>query len=325
MAKYCVGIDLGGSFIKVGLLDEHGQAGKPIDLPTPQEGSQAVVDQMVRGALELMRASGVSRSDVAAIGVGSPGPLKMSDGVIIATPNIPGMNNIPIRDMITKATGVPSVLENDANAAGFGEYLVVSGQGVRDMVFLTLGTGVGGGIVIDGKVLHGANEVGAELGHMIVQPGGELCNCGQRGCLERYASATFLSQRATRMIKQDGRKSSLAEALASKGSINSKDVNEARKAGDELAAEVWDDAARCLGIACVNIARILDPDLIVLGGGMANAGDDILVPVREHYHRMNWTLTEPFTKVALARLGNDAGFVGAAGVAWQAYREGKLK
>lgn len=324
MTKYCIGIDLGGSFIKFGLLDEHNRPGKPIDLPTPQDGAQSVADQMVAGARKLMETRAVSRADVVGVGIGSPGPLSMSQGVILETPNIPGMHNVPIRDLIAKGLGLPSVLENDANAAGYGEYVVLAGSGVKNMVFLTLGTGVGGGIVVDGKVLHGHNEVGAELGHMIVQPGGEQCNCGQTGCLERYSSATFMSLRAERMVNE-GRPSSLKDVLASKGKLNSKDINQARQAGDALAAQVWDEAAMYLGLACVNIARILDPELIILGGGMANAGDDILNPVRDHFSRMTWKIAPLMTKITLAQLGNDAGFIGAAGVAWSAYREGKLK
>ena len=324
--RYCVGIDLGGTSIKFGLLDqagEPGRAGTTLDLPTPQAGADAVLQQMVDGARQLMAKNGLSNGDVAAIGVGSPGPLKMSLGIIIETPNIPGMTNVPVVATIQKALHLPTVLENDANAAGFGEYVVLQKTGIRNMVFLTLGTGVGGGIVVDGKVVRGAHEIGAELGHMIVQPGGEPCNCGQCGCLERYSSATFLSQRAQRMI-EGGAASSLRAVLERQGTLNSKDINQARKAGDAVAAKVWDDAAMYLGVACVNMARSLDPDLIVLGGGMAKAGDDILLPVREHFHRMTWKITRNETDIVLAKLGNDAGYIGAAGVAWQAFREGAL-
>ncbi|MFB3893825.1 MAG: ROK family protein [Phycisphaerae bacterium] len=318
MARYCVGIDLGGSFIKVGLLREDRKALKPIDLPTPQQGARSVADQMAAGARKVMEVHGVSVNEVVGVGIGSPGPLRMSEGVIIATPNIPGMANVPIRDMISKSLGLPAVLENDANAAGYGEFICSGEEGLRDLVFLTLGTGVGGGVVIDGRVLHGAHEIGAELGHMLVAPGGELCNCGQRGCLERYSSATFLSLRAQRMV-EEGKPSRLKEVLRKKGKLDSKDINETRKAGDELAAKVWDEAAYYLGVACVNISRILDPDEIVLGGGLANAGDDILLPVRKHFAAMHWKITEPLGRVELARLGNDAGFIGAAGVAWLAF------
>lgn len=316
MAKYCIGVDLGGSFIKVGALDQDNQAGRPLELPTPTDrGGDAVIQQMIDGARQLIERDRFDRRDIVGVGIGTPGPLKISEGILIDTPNIPGLKNIPIRDMIGKALGLPAVLENDANAAGLGEFLCGSGRGMRNMVLLTLGTGVGGGVIVDGKVLHGGHEIGAELGHIIVNPGGEQCNCGQKGCLERYASATFMSLRTQRMVEQ-GQASSLKAVLESKGSINSRDINEARKAGDELAARMWDEAAYYLGLACVSIARILDPDQIVLGGGLANAGADILEPVGRHYQAQHWTITDIKTRIDLARLGNDAGFIGAAGAAW---------
>ena len=319
MIQYCIGIDLGGSFIKFGLLDSNRKAGKPMELPTPSGGTNAVVTQMVSGAKQLLAANGLTAKDVVGVGIGAPGPLKISEGIVISSPNIPGLENAPLSAMISKGLGLPAVLENDANAAGYGEYLWAAQHGVRNLVFLTLGTGVGGGVVVDGKVLHGAHEIGAELGHIIVQPNGEQCNCGQKGCLERYSSATFMAFRAQRMIEENGRASSLKEVLKKNGKLNSKDINEARKAGDALAAEVWDDAARYLALACVSVVRILDPDEIVLGGGMANAGNDLLDVVNKHYHANIWKLTKPLTAINLARLGNDAGFVGAAGVAWDAF------
>ena len=218
--------------------------------------------------------------------------------------------------------GLPALLENDANAAGLGEYICGAGKGGGDMVLLTLGTGVGGGIIVDGKVLHGLHEMGAELGHMIVQPEGELCNCGQRGCIERYCSATFLAQYAARLIKE-GRPSLLETALKAKGEIDARDIVHASKAGDALATEVWDRATFFLALGCVNICRIFDPGRIVLAGGMTKAGEDLMAPVRRHFERLHWKLTKPMTEIALSTLGNDAGVFGAAGVAWAAARAKK--
>ncbi|KKL29038.1 hypothetical protein LCGC14_2369150, partial [marine sediment metagenome] len=182
-----------------------------------------------------------------------------------------------------------------------------------------LGTGVGSGIILDGRLLHGAHGMGGELGHMIVQPDGEQCGCGQKGCLERYTSATYLARCARRRIEVDGAAGALADVLARRGKISAKDVAEARDEGDKLAEEVWDRAMTYLAIACVNICRILDPDLIVLGGGMAGAGDSLLQPLREHFAALHWRLDEPRTSLVLATLGNDAGVIGAAGAAWQEF------
>lgn len=321
MASWCIGIDLGGTFIKFGLLDRQNVAKGIFQLPTPPgRGFEGVVEQMTVGVRRLLDEHGLAVDDVAGIGIGAPGPLDLSAGVVIAMPNVPGMENAPIRDRVADAVGLPAVLENDANAAGFGEFLAGAGKGTQNMVLLTLGTGVGGGIVVDGKVLHGSHEIGAELGHMIVEPAGLECGCGQRGCIERYCSATFLAQWAQRQIRE-GRASSLSAKLETEGQIDARDINEARKAGDELAEEVWQRAAYYLAIGCVNVCRIFDPDEIVLGGGLAKAGDDLLQPVCEQFAKLHWKLTEPMTKIAIASLGNDAGVIGAAGVAWSAFAE----
>jgi glucokinase len=315
--KYCIGVDLGGTYIKFGAVGDDRRPLPTFQLPTP-EGRDALVERMAEGARQLMSRHGLAAEDVVGVGVGSPGPLKISEGIVISSPNLKGIENLPLRDMLSQTLKLPAVLENDANAAAYGEWLCGAGRNIGDMVLLTLGTGVGGGIVIDGKVLHGAHEIGAELGHMLVHPGGEQCNCGQMGCLERYCSAEFIAQYAMRLIRQ-GRPSVLARKLEVDGNITAKDINEARNAGDELAGEVWARGIYYLAIGCVSIARIFDPDAIVLAGGMTAAGDDLMVPLREQYHRLHWKLTEPLTGLAMAQLGGEAGAIGAAGVAWAAF------
>ena len=319
MARACIGVDLGGTFIKFGLLDEDRQPSEVFQLPTPTEGVDAVLDQMIAGARQAIDRAGLGEGEIVGVGIGSPGPLSMANGLVYESPNIPGFKNVPIRDRVSRGVGLPATLENDANAAALGEYLCGAGKEGGDMVLLTLGTGLGGGVIVGGKLLHGAHEIGGELGHMMIVPGGRLCGCGQRGCIEQYCSATFMSLGAQRKLQEDGVESSLADVLAAKGEITSKDINEARRAGDAFAAEVWDEMARYLAMGCVSFARILDPDRIVLAGGMAAAGEDLLQPVLKHYRELHWTLTEPKTAIALATLGNDAGVIGAAGVAWQKY------
>lgn len=317
MGKWCIGIDLGGTFIKFGLLSDKREASETFQLPTPSN-AQEVVARMIAGARQVMTRDGLETKDVVGVGIGAPGPADLANGIIIDSPNIPSLRNFPIRDAVSKGLGLPAVLENDANAAGYGEFLCGAAKGTRNMVLLTLGTGIGSGIVVDGKVLHGSHGIGAELGHMIVQPEGEMCGCGQRGCLERYSSAHYLARYATSLVK-DGRPSSLGAKVSRGELINARDINDARKAGDELAAEVWDRGAYYLGIACASICRIFDPEIIVLGGGMAAAGEDILQPVRRHFKSQDWTLTANLTQVGIATLENEAGFIGAAGVAWDLF------
>jgi len=322
MAAWCIGIDLGGTFIKFGLLSEDRRLKGALELPTPRDGgADAIVAQIVSGARQLTACQDLpGANEIVGVGIGAPGPLKIAEGTIIAMPNIPGMENVPLRERLASELDLPVTLENDANVAAYGEYLCGAGRGVESLVMLTLGTGVGSGIIIGGEILHGAHEIGGELGHMIVEPDGEPCGCGQRGCLERYCSASHLSQRATRMIRHKGRRGGrLGEILRRKGEIDAKDINEARKAGDELAGRLWDSGAFYLALACVNICRILDPEKIVVSGGLSRAGEDLFGPLREHFARLHWKLTEPRTEIVPAALADNAGVVGAAGVAWRAH------
>lgn len=320
MAKYCIGIDLGGTFIKTALMEINGSARRFFGIgqtPTPLGGGE-IVEAMVNAANRLMTAEGIDRDDVIGVGIGSPGPLDTKAGVIVGAMNLPGLKGVPLRDEVSKGLCLPAVLENDANAAALGEYLFGAGRDADTLAMLTLGTGVGGGIIVHGMIHHGAHDFGAECGHIIVQPGGRQCTCGQRGCLEQYSSASFLARRAAEAVEA-GRPSSLTDVLASKGSLDAADVNAARHAGDELAAEIWDDAARYLAQACVTLMRVLDTDQIVLAGGLTKAGDDLLTPVRRHVAEMDWKMTDLMCRIEIAQLGNDAGVVGAAGVAWQAF------
>lgn len=322
MSEYCVGIDLGGTYIKFGTMDRDQRVGPISQHATPRQGgAEAVFDVMADGVEAMLADAGVPKDAVVGVGIGSPGPLSISEGRIVSLPNLPGLDNAPIRDAVGQRVGKPAVLENDANAAAYGEYICGAGQGSRDMILLTLGTGLGGGIIQDGKILHGAHEIGAEIGHMIVEPGGELCGCGQKGCLERYCSATFIGQYADRLVREMGRPSSLKTALDERGKITAKDVVEARRQGDELAEEVWQRGMYFLALGCVNICRIFDPDEIVIAGGLTKAGRDLLEPLSKHFRQLHWSLTEPKTRIVVAKLGPDAGAIGAAGVAWQNFGE----
>lgn len=316
MAKVCIGIDLGGTNIKLAAMTAENEVSGVMSAPTPRAGGDAVIEAMAIAARDLMSDNGLRESDVIGVGVGSPGPLRRSDGVVVGAPNLPGFANMPLRDKLSRKLGMSVVLENDANAAAYGEFIAGVGRDAASLVLLTLGTGVGGGIVLDGRIWHGHNDFGGEIGHMIVHPGGLACGCGQHGCLEQYASATNLARRAADQVKA-GRQSVLEQVLMRKGELSAADVGAARRSGDALACEVWDAAAYHLAVACVTIERIFDCEQIVLGGGLANAGDDLLTPVQKHYTALDWKLTPQMSKLVLAELGNDAGVIGAAGVAWQ--------
>ncbi|MHC4294624.1 MAG: ROK family protein [Planctomycetota bacterium] len=317
MAKYCIGIDLGGTYIKFALLDESHHPTETLQVPTAGNPDEIIAD-MLAGSKEILETNKVSMGDVVGAGIGSPGPINRKEGIVVAPPNVPSMSGVPLRDRVSDGLGVPAVLENDANTAAYGEYLCGAGEGTDDMVLLTFGTGVGSGVIINGQILHGAHEAGGEVGHIVIEPDGEQCGCGQKGCLERYCSATYIAQRAMRVIREENRSGLLADRLRANGSIDAQDIQETAREGDAFAAEVWDRCAYYIALGCVNVARIFDPDEIVLGGGMAKAGEYLLGAVTEHFQKLNWSLTDEVARITLAKLGNDAGAIGAAGVAWNA-------
>jgi len=304
MSTYCIGIDLGGTFIKLAAMETN--ASQRLfgltRVPTPPAGGEAVVEAMADAARGLMTAERIDPTDVLGIGVGSPGPLDLRRGIVVGAPNIPGLEGMELRDRLAGMLNLP-----------FG-----AGRDARSMVLLTLGTGIGGGIVLDGRIVHGARDFAGEVGHMIVVPDGRPCKCGQRGCLEQYSSAGAIAAAAAAAIAEGG-ESSLAKVLSEKGSLDAADVNAARRASDELAGRIWDEALRYLAVACVNLQRVFDCDLIVIAGGLTKAGDDLMTPLRAHYRRLDWSIGERITPLAIAELVHDAGVVGAAGVARQAF------
>ncbi len=317
MARVCIGVDFGGTFIKFGTLDENMQPSETFQLPTPAgQGRDAVVEQILTGCRQLIDCRGLLREDIAGVGIGSPGPLSPSRGIIHRLPNLPGLENLPLCELISKGLDLPAWLENDANAAALGEYLCGAGQGKPNMIMLTLGTGLGGGIICEGKIVHGGHEIAGELGHMIVQPGGRACACGQHGCIEQYCSAAGMTKHATNLIREQGRASSLGEVLDSNGTLSANDIYQAFRQGDELAVEIWNELTYYLALGCVNFCRIFDPDQIVFAGGITKAGDDLLLPVRTNWEKLTWKMTDDKTDVDIASLGSDAGMIGAAGVAW---------
>jgi len=322
MAGYCVGIDLGGTNLKAGLLDRDAKVLSKFSVPTGiGKGTEHVVSTIAGAVERAVGEAGVPRGDVIGVGIGSPGPMSHRRGLVINPGNLPCMKNVPLRDEITKRTGYRATLENDANAAAWGEYWAGAGKDVRDMVMFTLGTGVGGGVVIDGNLIRGYYENGAELGHIIVQPGGRQCSCMQYGCVEAYSSASNLAARMVEEIR-GGKSSSLKVRVDRGDDVRSEHVEQAAKAGDMLAMQIWDDACRYLAVATVVMQHVTNPQRVVLAGGMINAGEFLLQPVRQHFRKLTWVLLDDFPEIMFATLGDDAGVIGAAGCAWRAHETG---
>lgn len=312
---HVVGIDLGGTNIKLGVVRTSGEVVHKISIPTEgQGGPDHVIKRMSEGTLEVIHQADLPKDRVLAVGIGAPGSMSHKLGMIISPPNLPGWSNVPLRDKIAAGTGLPANLENDANAAAYGEFWAGGGKGAHDLVFFTLGTGIGGGVIIDSRLVRGYFDNGAELGHMIVVPNGRQCGCGQKGCIEAYASAHFTAVRAVEAIK-NGEKSVLKDRLDKGLSVETPHVVEAANAGDALAARIWDETCRLLAQACVNMQHFSNPQKILLGGGMIGAGSYLLDPVRKYFLEMTWKAAKDYPEISFATLGNDAGFIGAAGLA----------
>lgn len=313
--SHTIGIDLGGTNIKGGVCDERGQVVMRHSIETQAErGVAHVLSRMALLVDELVERAGLSRAQVVGVGVGAPGPMSHARGVVHSAPNLPGFVNVPLRDRFAAATGLRVVLENDANAAAFGEFTAGAGQGVRDMVMLTLGTGVGGGIILGGQLWRGHFDNAGEVGHVVLVPNGRPCPCGQRGCLERYASANAVAERLCEAV-QAGEDSLLKPKVVAQEPFDARDVLEARARGDALASRIWDETCNYLALGIVLLQHIINPELVVFAGGLINAGEQLLKPVQAHFERLTWRIAPDTPRIALATLGTDAGTIGAAALA----------
>lgn len=313
--RLTIGLDLGGTNIVGVVLSTGNVTLQRRTVASEADGGPEHVIQRLSGLVDdLIGEGGLDRSRIEGVGIGAPGPMSQARGVILHAPNLPGWNDVPLREALREATSLAVVLENDANAAAFGEFVAGAGEPVTDMVMLTLGTGIGGGIIVDGRLLRGSHDNAGEIGHVIVEPDGRPCPCGQRGCLERYASARAIGERMTEAIRS-GESSALHAHIDSGKTIDARDVDQAARDGDPAAMRVWDEACRYLAAASVTIQHMINPQRVVLAGGLTGAGERLLNPVREHFRKLTWTSAADGPEFVLATLGIDAGAVGAAALA----------
>jgi glucokinase len=318
-AQYTVGIDLGGTNIKAGVCDRAGWLLIKDSMLTEGDGGvDHVIGRMAGFATDLIQRSGVPRGQVIGLGIGAPGPMSHKEGIIYSAPNLRDWKMVPLRDRMCDATGIPTVLENDANAAAFGEFAAGAGQDVRSLMLFTLGTGVGGGVVIDGKLWRGDFDNAAEVGHTIIVPNGRECPCGQHGCMERYASASAVAERLQEAVAA-GEPSSLRPRVLAGEPFDARDVLAARAAGDALAARIWEETCYYLALTITNIQHLFNTELVVLSGGLINAGSVLLETVQRHFEQVSWKIAPDAPRIALATLGTDAGTIGAAALAYEAF------
>lgn len=301
-------IDIGGTKIALGLARLDGQPLLPFQrFPTRVErGARPIVDEAIN---ELERMAAEAGARIVAVGIGCGGPLDRRRGLILSPPNLPGWDEFPIVRLITERLGVPVLLDNDANASALAEHEYGAGRGLRDLVYITISTGIGGGLIINDQLVHGVGDGAGEVGHMVVAPGGPLCGCGARGCLEALCSGTSIARRAAERLAQDGQPSTLRAGGAEQVTAHS--VAEAARAGDALACEVWDETIHYLALGLSNIIAALAPEAIILGGGVSAAGDQLLVPLRERVRESVKIMPVEQVQILQASLGGDSGIYGA--------------
>ena len=313
--KYYVGIDLGGTNIVAGVVDESykiiAKASTKTNCPRPEK---EIAEDMAKMAVEAVKNADLTLDDIEWIGIGTPGIANSATGIIEYSNNL-GFKDTPMVKYITEFIGrndTPVFIENDANAAAYGEYVAGAAKGAKNAVCITLGTGVGGGIIIDGKIYAGSNFAGAEIGHTVIEVDGAQCSCGRKGCFEAYSSATGLIRMSKEAMEQfpDSIMNKMAEE---KGKVTARTSFDAMRAGDKPAKDVVDKYIKYLAAGITNTINIFQPDVLCIGGGVCNEGDPLLLPVKELVKKEVYTRNSPKNcEIVIAKLGNDAGIIGAA-------------
>ncbi len=307
-----VGIDLGGTNIVAGVVDDHytilATAKRKTNLPRPADD---IIADMAAVAKEAVEKANMTMQEVRYIGVGCPGTCNQETGIVEYSNNL-RFDKVPLKAKLEELTGKPVYVENDANAAALGEALAGAGKGAKSCVCITLGTGVGSGVVLDGKVYDGFNFAAAEIGHTVIVVDGEPCTCGRHGCWEAYASATALV-RQTKAAMQEHPDSQMHNVAREQGRINGRTAFDAMRLGDAAAKQVVDTYIRYIACGLANVVNIFQPEVLCIGGGICNEGDTLLIPLKEMLEQERYSkYSERQTRLCVATLANDAGIIGAA-------------
>lgn len=306
-----LGIDLGGTNVAAAVVTPSGAIIGRASLPTPR-GAAQVVNCMAQAARAAAQAAGTSLQDVAAVGVGSPGTIQPDTGMVKYWSKL-DFNDVPLADMLSAQLDRPVLLENDANAAALGEFAAGAGRGSSSMVAITLGTGVGGGAVLDGRLYTGFNYAGMEVGHFVIEYGGRLCTCGRRGCFEAYCSATALIKRTRELMEQHPESLLWRLAQGSLEHVNGRTPFDGAARGDFTALQIIDEYVSYLGCGVASLVNIFQPEIFCIGGGPSAQGENLMGPVREILQREDYARNQARrTRLVRATLGNDAGIIGAA-------------
>ncbi|HGI1834890.1 TPA: ROK family glucokinase [Streptococcus agalactiae] len=319
MSKKLLGIDLGGTTIKFGILTLEGEVQEKWAIETNTlENGRHIVSDIVESLKHRLSLYGLTKDDFLGIGMGSPGAVDRTSKTVTGAFNLNWADTQEVGSVIEKEVGIPFFIDNDANVAALGERWVGAGANNPDVVFVTLGTGVGGGVIADGNLIHGVAGAGGEIGHMIVDPeNGFTCTCGNKGCLETVASATGVVRVARQLAEQYEGSSAIKAAIDNGDTVTIKDIFIAAEDGDKFANSVVERVSRYLGLAAANISNILNPDSVVIGGGVSAAGEFLRSRVEKYFVTFAFPQVKKSTKIKIAELGNDAGIIGAASLANQ--------
>ncbi len=311
-----LGIDLGGTKIATAVVSRGGEILAQARGPTPaRHGVHAVVRAMAALATEAVNEAALDLRSLAGVGLGAPGPIDAEAGLVVSPPNLPGWRNVDLAELLGEMLHTRLVLGNDANLAALAEHRFGAGRGCSPLVYLTVSTGIGGAILLDGKLLSGVRGTAGEVGHMVLLPQGPLCGCGNRGCLEALASGTAIARQARESVRR-GVPSALAERFASQPElVTAASVAEAARGGDLEALIILRTAMDHLGRGVANLVSLLNPERVVIGGGLASLGPDLLEPVTAAVHRLANPVAASSVSILLAELGPDAGVLGAAAAA----------
>jgi glucokinase len=321
-APFYVGIDVGGTNIKAGVVDDEGRSLSHVSVPTEAaRGPQGGLENIARAAEMAIAQSSLKKGALRGVGLATPGTMDIPAGYLIDPPNLPGWINFPIRDLLARKLELPTVLQNDANAAAYGEFWAGRAKDARSLVFWTLGTGIGCGIIIDHVIIEGAHSHGAECGHIIIEmTNGRLCGTGQYGTLEAYASARALVARCQEALAA-GRTSSVSAHLAAGGELTPLLIAQAAEAGDRLCDDLVMETARFMGVGTVTLMHTIDPEMVLFGGAMtfgrtdSELGRRFLQEIRTEVKKRAFPIPATKTIIEYASLGSDAGYIGAAGCA----------
>lgn len=313
--QFVIGVDLGGTKIYTALAAEDGKVLAETKVPTEAgKGPRRVIERIVESVGEVQKAAAIPPGMVRVLALGAPGPLDTAEGIIRFAPNL-RWRNAPIRQILEEIVSIPVLLDNDANLAALGEHVFGAGRGEENMVYITVSTGVGGGLILGGKLYRGSSDGAGEIGHMTVSPGGPLCGCGNSGCLEAVASGTAIAREARELVARGGGQGILAEAGGDPGKISAVMVAAAAAGGDPGAASIITGAARFLGIGLANILNLLNPSLVVLGGGVMEIGEPVWESVHREVQVRALEAARIRARLVPAELGGRAGVMGAIALA----------